>query len=654
VTTSRGARLCAAVVAVAAACSNEAAKPAPATPAPPAIRDAGVARAKPTVKAVPVPDVTSAASPTHAPGPKVVADAKVDGAALRARHRARLAADKSAVTVLTGGTARELGKRLCEAVVPARPTDTPDMPILIKPNMTGFDWFHDPKTHGGDDGVTGRITDPEFVRGIVDCLKARGHTAITVADGFTGVAADWQRLVKVSGYAAMAKDAGVALVALDDDGVFDKQAGTPGRPIAVTGIADSHVPTLLVPQLVADVLDHGLFITAPKIKAHRFSVVSLGVKGMQSTAMYSDAAPAFRQKWRTHREIDAAMQAIHADKPDARASYVAALDTFAERIADILEVEAPDVELAEGAPAMDGDGFEQLVPRGEPIAIGGTNVIAVDKVGAQALGLWDSDALAKELGGHRTSPLIEVAAKRFGVDLDAVQLAGDGAALLAARRPAYLVAMAGFAIDERNAPRAIHAAHGTPSIDGKIDDAWAAAPVLAFQTDWQGKPTQVRTRARFMWSDAALYALFELDDAGFNTDRSRPTDVERKDLYEEDCVELFVAPDPERRRRYAEVELGPFGHFFDILVDRYAKTNDEAWSAHLTIATTRDEPNHHAVIEVAIAAPEVVAALVAGATLPIGVYRIEAKTHFLAAFPTRTPRPNFHVPEAFGALVLDP
>nr|HEX4317501.1 DUF362 domain-containing protein [Kofleriaceae bacterium] len=630
-------------------------EPKPLPPAPPVAvaPDAAAAdAARPVTKQVPVPDVTSAASPTHQAGPRVVADGKVDGAALRARHRERLAADTSAVTVLSGGTPRELGKRLCEAVVPQRAADTP---ILIKPNLTGFDWFHDPKTHHGDDGVTGRITDPEFVHGIVDCLKARGHTNITIADGFTGVAADWRRLVTVSGYGAMAKDAGVPLVALDDDGVFDKQGDQPGKPLAVTGMENTGVPTLLMPKLVADVLDHGLFITAPKLKAHRFSVVSLGIKGMQGTAMYSDAAPAFRQKWRTHREIDGALQAVQHGAPDARASYVKALETFADRIADILEVESPDVELAEGAPAMDGDGFEQLVPRAGSLAIGGTNVIAVDKVGAQALGLWDSDALAKELGGHRTSPLIETAAKRFGVDLGAVKLAGDGAALLAEPRAAYLVAMAGFAIDTRGAPAAIHAAHAAaaPTVDGKIDDAWAAAPVLEFAQDWKGRPAPVHTKVRFLWTQSALYALFELDDAGFHTDHSKPIDVERKDLYEEDCVELFVAPDAEQRRKYAEIELGPFGHFFDIWVDREAKTSDEGWSAKLTIATARDAATHHAIIEVAIAAPEIVAALTAGARLPVGVYRIEAKT-YLAAFPTRTPKPNFHVPEAFGELVLDP
>ena len=76
----------------------------------------------------------------------------------------------------------------------------------------------------------------------------------------------------------------------------------------------------------------------------------------------------------------------------------------------------------------------------------------------------------------------------------------------------------------------------------------------------------------------------------------------------------------------------------------------------LRIGTRGDEAAHRAVIEVAIESPAVVAALQAGARLPVGLYRMEGKSprQYLAAFPTHTPKPNFHVPEAFGTLALDP
>ena len=127
----------------------------------------------------------------------VVSGDEVDGNALRARNRARLAADKGPVTVLQSRDAHpafDLGKRLCDAVVPRV---APSTPVLLKPNMGGFDWFKDPAKTGGDDGLRGRITDPEFVRGVIRCLRARGHEHITVAEGWGAYHKDWEKLVDV-------------------------------------------------------------------------------------------------------------------------------------------------------------------------------------------------------------------------------------------------------------------------------------------------------------------------------------------------------------------------------------------------------------------------------------------------------------------------
>ncbi|MDX2087018.1 MAG: DUF362 domain-containing protein [Kofleriaceae bacterium] len=629
------------------ACGDD--KLAPPPPPPPPAPPPSAPAPKPAE-----PDSVSAASPAWTPGPavEVKPDApSVDGEALRAEHRKRIAADVAPVTMLRGGTPAELGQRLCEAVVPKRP---PATPVLLKPNMGGFNWFKDPRTHGGDNGVQGRTTDPEFTRGVVKCLKARGHTAITIGDGFTGKAADWTRLARVSGYAAMAKEEGVTLVAFDDDGVFDVMEGTPGKPLPVTGLEKSNVPTLLMPKIVADHLTNGLFVSLPKLKTHRFSVFSVAVKGMQGVVMYSDASPAFRQKWRTHRELDKVLAAIKRGDKDARAKYVKALEVFAERMVDVLELEAPDAVLVEGAPAMDGDGFDQLEPRGESVAIGGTNPVLVDRVAAEYLGLWNNEALGKELGGHRTSPLLTAAARRFGVHIDAPQVIGD---VTTKKHRGHLFGMAGFEIggDPRpdlRAPKVERA----PDIDGAIDAVWDAAPPLAFATDWAGKATKTTTRVRALWSPQGLYMLWELEGTNENTDRTRPTDVERVDLYQENCVELFLAPDGATRKKYVEIEVGPYGHWFDLLVDRTGTkvVSDAAWSSGVKVGTMHHDDKGTVLIEMAITAPEVLAALTPAAKLPVGLFRMEGKAprQYLAAFPTRTPKPNFHVPDAFGTLVL--
>ncbi len=606
-------------------------------------------------------DVVTHASWTVDGGSRAVTTETIDVAPLRAARRARLA-QPSPVTVLRGGSARELGDRICQGVVPDRPKDTP---VLVKPNLGGFDWFKDPAKNGGDDGVRGRITDPEFVRGIVRCLKARGFTSVTIAEGWGATHKDWERLVRLSGYEAMAREEGVPLVALDDDGVFDHDQahGFPGRPVGVRGMERTRVPTLLVPKLLADVLDHGLFISAPKIKAHRFGVVSMSVKGVQGTIMLSDAAPVFRQKWRMHKELGKYLDQRAKKLPEDRALYVSALETFAERIADVLEVEAPDVVLADGAPMMGGDGFQRLVPSEELVAVGGTNPILVDRVGAQLLGLWDNADLARELGGHATSPLLEVAAKRFGLDLTSPVVTGDGADLLRAPRPVRFYGMAPFSIesDGGRAPQPVAHAHHVsgdpPVIDGRGGDAaWSAAAAVSWDTDFAGHATSIPTRARFAWSDAGLYALWELANAGLHTDASRPTDVERPKLYEEDCVELLLTPRAAQPSHYFEIELGPFGHFFDIDVDRGAHKEDTAWSSGVRVATTRDATARTATIEAVLSAKDVRAALAPGARLKVGLYRIEGASPrtYLAWSPPRTASPNFHVPAAFGTLVLDP
>ncbi|MFO0736319.1 MAG: carbohydrate-binding family 9-like protein [Labilithrix sp.] len=192
-------------------------------------------------------------------------------------------------------------------------------------------------------------------------------------------------------------------------------------------------------------------------------------------------------------------------------------------------------------------------------------------------------------------------------------------------------------------------------IDGTLDAAWSAASAVTFATDWSGRPTASMTTVRAIWSVHALYMLWEIEGTGLETDHSRPVNVEREGLYNEDCVELFFTPNPAEPRKYFEIELGPYGHYFDLAIDRKANTSDVRWSSGAQIATTQDPANHRAVVEVALTSPDIVVALKRGASLPINMFRMEGKgsRQYLAWSPTRTPRPSFHVPEAFGTLSLD-
>jgi hypothetical protein len=192
-------------------------------------------------------------------------------------------------------------------------------------------------------------------------------------------------------------------------------------------------------------------------------------------------------------------------------------------------------------------------------------------------------------------------------------------------------------------------------IDGRGGDPlWSRATPVCWETDNDGHTTGVVTRARFAYSSRALYVLWQIESTGFNTDLTRPTDAPRARLYEEDCVELFLGPDPSEPWRYYEMEHGPFGHFWDLEIDRRAKKADDSWSSGAVIATAREPSESAATIEAMITAPGIVRALAPGARLPMGLYRMEGRDPrvYLAWSPTRTKVPNFHVPAAFGSLVL--
>jgi hypothetical protein len=205
-------------------------------------------------------------------------------------------------------------------------------------------------------------------------------------------------------------------------------------------------------------------------------------------------------------------------------------------------------------------------------------------------------------------------------------------------------------------------AHASPMPAGGIvlsgrgdDPAWALATPVAWESDYAGRPTGIVTRARFLYSPEALYVLWELESADLNVDASRARDVPRDKLYEEDCVEIFLTPDPSRPWRYYEMEVGPLGHFWDLDIDRQTGTSDTTWTSRARIATKAEPATRRATIESAFAAPEIAGSLAPGARLPLGLFRMEGRAprQYLAWSPPRTPKPSFHVPEAFGFLVLD-
>ena len=90
-------------------------------------------------------------------------------------------------------------------------------------------------------------------------------------------------------------------------------------------------------------------------------------------------------------------------------------------------------------------------------------------------------------------------------------------------------------------------------IDGRLDEpAWQKAETFGkFQFPWWTSGEKEQTTARMLWDEEFLYVSYECQDAHISavqTERDSP-------VYQDDCVELFTAPNPDRPLDYFNIEM---------------------------------------------------------------------------------------------------
>jgi hypothetical protein len=163
---------------------------------------------------------------------------------------------------------------------------------------------------------------------------------------------------------------------------------------------------------------------------------------------------------------------------------------------------------------------------------------------------------------------------------------------------------------------------------------------------------------RLCWDDEALHVRFDCEDRdawGTYGKRDDP-------LWEEEVVEVFLAPGKEDPVRYAELEVSPLGVLFDALVH-----NPTSQRADMTADLSWDCPGLHWEVGRGTKREDWWAALsipwgsVAESLEPprlwrANFYRIERPRDGAAEFtcwsPTLTHPADFHKPARFGVLEL--
>jgi uncharacterized protein (DUF362 family) len=198
--------------------------------------------------------------------------------------------------------------------------------VLIKPNCVV------PKPPS-----TGVTTDPRVIAGVIDFVKACGVTQITIAEGGNPGTA---RAFKITGLQAVADTHGIPLINLNkDEGVHVE-------------IPTAHV--LHQVMIARTVLESTCIINIPTLKIHHMTQVTLSIKNLMGTIVGNRGAI-------MHRQIDT-------------------------KLVDLARVIRPTLNIVDGLVGAEMDETHgRPVPMG--IVIAGTDLVAVDTIGAAVMGV---------------------------------------------------------------------------------------------------------------------------------------------------------------------------------------------------------------------------------------------------------------------------
>ena len=186
---------------------------------------------------------------------------------------------------------------------------------------------------------------------------------------------------------------------------------------------------------------------------------------------------------------------------------------------------------------------------------------------------------------------------------------------------------------------------------------WSAiAPLAALVDARDGRPPRDRTIVRAAASPRALHVLFECDDRDVWATHARRD----APLWDEEVVEVFVAPGSRDPDRYVEIEISPAGVLFDALVfnpdgRRETMRVDRAWTLPgLVGRTSRTGPTSWSA-ELSIPWRSVGRIGEPDGSWRANLYRIERprgeKAEHSAWVPTGVDPADFHKPARFGRLV---
>ena len=185
---------------------------------------------------------------------------------------------------------------------------------------------------------------------------------------------------------------------------------------------------------------------------------------------------------------------------------------------------------------------------------------------------------------------------------------------------------------------------------------WGHARALKIDHYWSGDvaPAARQAEARILWSKKALHVRFVCHQAEPLVVGEKPQTLNKTmGLWDRDVCEIFIAPDPHVVERYLEFEAAPTGEWLDVAIHWSPQKRESDWEFHSHMSTAARVEKDRVTIAMRIPWNHWIHEPQKGERWRVNLFRCVGKDPnrgYLAWQPTRTPQPNFHVPQVFGWL----
>ncbi|HXG83964.1 MAG TPA: carbohydrate-binding family 9-like protein [Pyrinomonadaceae bacterium] len=192
------------------------------------------------------------------------------------------------------------------------------------------------------------------------------------------------------------------------------------------------------------------------------------------------------------------------------------------------------------------------------------------------------------------------------------------------------------------------------SVDDFENQSWRKANEIEINKYWSGEiaPNGRHFKARLLWSDAAFYVRFRANQAEPLIVSDAPNlKSKTKGLWDRDVCEIFVAPDSDEPQKYFEFEIAPNGEWIDLKIHQTRNGRESAFDYDSGMKSAARIEEYKVSIAVKIEWKAFGKTPKTGDVWRGNLFRCVGfgeTRGYLAWQPTKTDKPNFHVPEAFG------